>query len=635
MDTNKSGIKSLSNELKQFEKAAETGDFKIILSEENMIGSDSKIIHSINKYLNKYRKAVEYDIMKYKLTSDALSIALWDMDIVVEDPVSPNNKFTWSQEFRQMLGFKDKKDFPDLLHSWSDRLHPEDKERTLDAFAAHITDLTGKTPYDIEYRLMMKTGEYRYFHAYGNTQRSVTGIPLRVAGALMDITNKTEMAEALQEALNEAKSANNAKSEFLANMSHEMRTPLNAIIGLTGLSMDDNSVNEETRQHLENVREAGITLLGLVNDLLDVSASGSDFNEENMHKVKLEHISIPYAHVLVVDDNFTNLDVAKGLLKPYGMKIACVDSGQKAIDAVKTLDGRFCAIFMDQMMPDMDGIETVAAIRALNTEYTKSVPIIALTANVASGNEEMLLNKGFQAFLPKPIDVFRLDAVIRQWIRDKEKEKEYFRTEIPDQNPVDPNINKKSILYGKQIEGLNIDKGIKRFGGQEDPYIEILRAYSKNTKKILATIDSYPEEIKNYVIIIHGLKGSNYSICADESGDFAKTLEEAAKAGDWDYVIKNNPLFIERSYKFISAIDEILPPDDSEKNKTEKDKPDETILTKLRTACDEYDMDGIDEAMEEITEFKYNSDEGLADWLQENVDQMNFSEIVEKLNALR
>jgi diguanylate cyclase (GGDEF)-like protein len=103
------------------------------------------------------------------------------------DPVNPKNKFTWSQEFRNMLGFDVEGDFPNVLHSWSDRLHPDDKERTLTAFEAHIADRTGNTPYDIEYRLMLKTGEYRYFRAFGETLRGDAGIPLRVAGALQDI----------------------------------------------------------------------------------------------------------------------------------------------------------------------------------------------------------------------------------------------------------------------------------------------------------------------------------------------------------------------------------------------------------------------------------------------------------------
>ena len=77
------------------------------------------------------RDEIEYDLMKYKLTNDALGIGLWDMDVVSSDPVNPDNKFTWSQEFRHMLGFDDEWDFPNVTHSWSDRLHPEDKERLL------------------------------------------------------------------------------------------------------------------------------------------------------------------------------------------------------------------------------------------------------------------------------------------------------------------------------------------------------------------------------------------------------------------------------------------------------------------------------------------------------------------------
>jgi len=142
--------------------------------------------------------AAEYDIMKYKLTSDALGIALWDMDVVSGDLVNPNNKFTWSHELRHMLGFTDENDFPNLTHSWSDRLHPEDKERTLKAFAAHLNDYTGKTPYDIEYRLMLKNGQYRHFRAFGTSLRDRKGAPIRVAGALQDITEEKQIAETLK-----------------------------------------------------------------------------------------------------------------------------------------------------------------------------------------------------------------------------------------------------------------------------------------------------------------------------------------------------------------------------------------------------------------------------------------------------
>ena len=140
----------------------------------------------------------EYDIMKYKLANDALKIALWDMDVLEAYPIGPESKIHWSQEFRGMLGFTDEKDFPNILDSWSSRLHPLDKEKTINALLAHLNDHSGQTQYDIKYRLMQKNGDYRYFHALGTTQRDNNGNPLRVASAVMDVTEKQMMEETLR-----------------------------------------------------------------------------------------------------------------------------------------------------------------------------------------------------------------------------------------------------------------------------------------------------------------------------------------------------------------------------------------------------------------------------------------------------
>ena len=805
---NKNG---LLRELVRLVKSAEKGDFSITLSESNLSEEEAQAIRLINMVHKKYQKTIEYDLMKYKLTSDALSIALWDMDISVEDPVSPNNKFTWSKEFRKMLGFSDESDFPNLLSSWSDRLHPDDKARTLEAFAAHITDMTGKTPYDIEYKLMTKNGEYRHYHAYGNTLRNPAGIPLRVAGALLDITEKVDMAEALGQALEETKLASNAKSEFLANMSHEMRTPLNAIIGLSGLSIENDWIDEETRSNLEKVHNAGTTLLSIVNDLLDISKiesgkfeliqtdfcvpslindaitqnllrigekpielklnikedmysrlygdelrirqiinnlltnaikytsegevelttscakeksalwltikvrdTGHGIKQEDIEKLfsdysqvdtkanrkiegtglglsitkrlcelmdgsiaveskygkgsvftarikvkivsdiridpetvenlknlryfddrrdldnQLERINLSYAHVLVVDDNLTNLDVARGLMKPYGMNIDCVDSGQKAIDAIAVKEGKYDAIFMDQMMPGMDGIEATRLIRELDSDYAKNIPIIALTANAIVGNEKKFLSKGFQAFLSKPIDISRLDTVIKHWVRNKEKE------ELSLQGGGELSLTasgQKSSLINKQVTGINLVKGLQRFGGNEESYLTVLRAYAVNTRSLLATIETISEDsIKSYEITVHGIKGSSSSLCVDSLADFAKKLETAAKTGDWEYIKKHNPQFLGAAFKFISDLEGMFAAIYSENPKPKKSKPDDTALSKLIIACNRFDMDGVDKAMEEITGYEYDADDGLVKWLVKNVDQMNFSEIVERLS---
>jgi len=184
--------------LERIVKASESCVFDVEIDYGRIASSEKEIVHLLSKALNNYKAAVDYNLMKYRLTSDVLGIALWDMDVIAGDPVNPNNKFTWSNEFRRMLGFSDETDFPNLLSTWSDRLHPDDKERTLKAFVAHLNDRTGKVPYDLEYRLMLKDGTYRHFRAFGGTVRDKAGVPLRVAGALEDISKKKRMQEQLE-----------------------------------------------------------------------------------------------------------------------------------------------------------------------------------------------------------------------------------------------------------------------------------------------------------------------------------------------------------------------------------------------------------------------------------------------------
>ncbi|MDR2965794.1 MAG: response regulator [Treponema sp.] len=189
----------------------------------------------------------EYDIMKYKLSNDALKIGLWDMDVENDDPSDSNYKFTWSQEFRQMLGFDSEDDFPNMLDSWSRQIHPEDKEKALDDLAAHIIDYSGNTPYDIECRIMLKTGEYRNFRALGTTHRGIQGQPIRTAGALMDITERKRMEREIEETM--------AKIEEDA---HWYKSILDAIplpVSVTDAAMNWTFANKAVEVFLDKKRE--------------------------------------------------------------------------------------------------------------------------------------------------------------------------------------------------------------------------------------------------------------------------------------------------------------------------------------------------------------------------------------------
>ncbi len=127
-------------------------------------------------------------LVRFDLAREMLQDGLWDLEVVAGDPVNPKNAFWWSDQFRRLLGYDNVQEFPDVLDSWASKLHPDDAQRTVDAFTAHLTDRTGRTPYDLEYRLLCKDGEYRWFRARGQTKRAADGTALRVVGALSDLT---------------------------------------------------------------------------------------------------------------------------------------------------------------------------------------------------------------------------------------------------------------------------------------------------------------------------------------------------------------------------------------------------------------------------------------------------------------
>jgi CheY-like chemotaxis protein len=136
----------------------------------------------------------------------------------------------------------------------------------------------------------------------------------------------------------------------------------------------------------------------------------------------IERSWMPYGKVMVVDDVQVNLLVACGLLEPYGLFVDTAESGQEAIDLIQA-GTRYDLVFMDHMMPGMDGIEAVRNIRAWEKGRGKgNTPIIALTANALAGNMEMFLSKGFNGFIPKPIDIFQIDEALNQWVRDKQSQ---------------------------------------------------------------------------------------------------------------------------------------------------------------------------------------------------------------------
>lgn len=132
-----------------------------------------------------------------------------------------------------------------------------------------------------------------------------------------------------------------------------------------------------------------------------------------------------YTRVLLVDDNDLNLQIAEELMKPYGMQVDCVHSGQEAVDAVKR--ERYDLVFMDHMMPGMDGIEALKKIRALPDKNCCSIPVVVLTANASGSAQAMYLAEGFSDFLAKPIMLQKLREILKKWLApvDEKRRREY------------------------------------------------------------------------------------------------------------------------------------------------------------------------------------------------------------------
>ena len=163
--------------------------------DQNALADARREADDLRAQLAEFKVSSRTAIERYELMMEAAKIGLWDMDVVAHDPVNPNNEFQWSQEFRTMLGFRDENDFPNILNSWASRLHPEDAPRTVEAFLGHLNDRTGRTPYNIEYRLQLKDGSYRWFVATGATRRDSNGVALRVAGGLREIHRERQLVE--------------------------------------------------------------------------------------------------------------------------------------------------------------------------------------------------------------------------------------------------------------------------------------------------------------------------------------------------------------------------------------------------------------------------------------------------------
>ncbi|MDL2229306.1 response regulator [Treponema sp. OttesenSCG-928-L16] len=305
------------------------------------------------------------------------------------------------------------------------------------------------------------------------------------------------------------------------------------------------------------------------------------------------HFIAPAARILVVDDINTNLKVAEGFMSPYRMRIDTCRSGAEAISFARKY--RYDLIFMDHMMPEMDGIETAAFIRTLpdNKGYYATAPIIALTANAVSGMREMFIENGFNDFLSKPIEIHKLNSLLEKWI-PQEKKRTHFREAVRD--------NSAPFF---EIDGLDVRFGISMTGGDTDGYVNTLKVYIQDTEEKIGKITECLEtgDLRQYAVHVHALKSASASIGAAELSELAKALEFAGKNEDRRFIDLNTPIFFEKLKRIISLMDSVI----RERGTGNSGKDGQTDLALLKIKCsvlkealDKMDMGTVNSIIDEM-----------------------------------
>jgi PAS domain S-box-containing protein len=353
---------------------------------------------------------------------------------------------------------------------------------------------------------------------------------------------------------------------------------------------------------------------------------------------------MPYGKALVVDDLQTNLDVMTGLLMPYGLKVDTAISGEEAVERIRSGEAGYDVIFMDHMMPGMDGTEAARTIRnEIGTEYARTVPIIALTANAIAGSREMFLKNGFNDFISKPIDIKRLDTVLNQWIRDKQNEEtlkdaESRGRERTESTPSPENDGEGAWLLAHPIEGIDFPTALLLYGNSGAAYMPIIKSFVAHTPQLLEKMrEDLETSPPDYLIEVHGLKGTCNAIGATEAGALARELELGMKGGNIGMARSRNGELMEKAGRLTENLQQLLDqwelsrPADHKERRAE---PDRELLRRLSEATAAFNSNETEEVLGELEQYRYEREGELVQWLREQAENFDYDAMHRRLEAL-
>ncbi len=334
-----------------------------------------------------------------------------------------------------------------------------------------------------------------------------------------------------------------------------------------------------------------------------------------------EKFTAPDVDVLVVDDTPVNLTVFKSLLSRTKIRIDTAQSGDEAVPMYKSK--HYDLIFLDHMMPDKDGIETLGEMRALKDTPNDKTPIVCLTANAISGMRKMYIEAGFDDYITKPIDPDRLEGLLLEYL-PKEK-----IAPASNDNDEEDNALPDFILH---LDGIDAESGLTHCGSTK-AYIDTLKTYLETAGKNADEIEKLWAErnIKNTTVKIHALKSTSKVIGALELGELAEKLENAGKLGDEKTLESGLPEMLSMYRKLAEELEPLSEQDDTKALDEQAPISEEElgeIYKTLTEYCDSFDLDNIVKVVETLKNRRVPDKEvAKVDAIIEAVDNLDYEMI--------
>lgn len=335
---------------------------------------------------------------------------------------------------------------------------------------------------------------------------------------------------------------------------------------------------------------------------------------ESLHSTKnyKQKFIAPMGRILIVDDNAMNLAVAQGLLKETRLQIDVASSGGECLELLKRKT--YHVICLDHMMPVMDGVETLHAIKKLEGNPSADTPVIALTANAVAGAREFYLNEGFQDYLTKPIDADKFENMLIKYLPENVV---YLTKDHKESGDAGQENEVELGLMESKLSGIgfNIRNGLKYMGNDMALYSKVLHDFHLILKEKEDALKDFlkKRDMPGYAIIVHSLKGNARNVGADDLADEAFELEKMSKAGQLEDVEVRSPVLFNLMKNMRKDLKVYLDSEDKKNKISEEPQGDEKLtisddewkiaLRELAGRLDDFDGDSVNEKLKELKKY--------------------------------